>query len=154
MRYLMLALGLITCLAFVGCGGKSGGGAMGGGTPAGHYAIDKAQFKELVTTGILKDMGVKEIPAPVAARIDELLKSARIDLDVRPDATWTIGGSIGGKPIDESGTWTLAGDQITMKTTKKDGKDSDESKTGTYKDGVIMVKPDDDAPGEMRLVRQ
>jgi len=149
MRHIHFALLMLTCVTIAACGGKSGGGS-----PAGTYKLDKVQFKEVMMKSILQDMGVKEIPAPMTAKIDEMIGSTTLEFGIKADGTWTVSGNMAGDVLNESGTWTLSGDQITMKTTKKDGKDVEESKTGTYQDGAIMIKPDDEAPGEIRLVRQ
>jgi len=151
MRVLSLGLVLVSCLALAACGGKS---SSSGGGHAGLYSLDKAHLKQMALDNFKEQSGMTELPPEQVAMLDGMLAQAAIDLDLKADGTWTVKGTMGGEKLDEMGTWTVNGQAINFKTTKKDGNDASEEKTGSIADGVIMVKPDDSAPGEIRLVRK
>lgn len=157
MRYATLSLALLLTLALVGCGGDSGGGGGGGPVagPAGVYDIDREHLEKAALAAAKAEMPAgTEMPPEILDMIKKGLAAMTVNVTINTDATWAAAGTSGdGDTIDESGTWTESGGTITFNTTKKDGKDHTDTKTGKYKDGVIMMSPDKDAP-ELRFVRK
>lgn len=157
MRYATLGLALLVTFAFVGCGGDSPGGGGGGPAagPAGVYDIDREHLEKAALAAATAEMPPgTEMPPEIIDMIKKGLAAMTVNVTINKDATWAASGTSGdGDTIDESGTWTESGGTITFNTTKKEGKDHTDSKDGKYKDGVILMRPEKDAP-ELRFVRK
>ncbi len=151
MRTFTFGLAFLAALTLTACGGEGGGG----GGPEGKYNIDRDHLEKAAMEQAKKEMPEgMEMPPEMMTMMKQMLAKFTIEVDVQSGGNWVVKGNAGdGDKLDETGTWTISGDQITFTTTKKDGKEHKSSKTGTYKNGVIMLKPDAEGP-EMRFVRK
>ena len=103
---------------------------------------------------------VKAIPAEQRAAMLEqakqmmrgMLKDARVELTLSRGggATFEMAGFPGMTGEKGEGTWTRSGDKVVVTPKTKDGKPvtGEDAKPMdlTFKDGVLSLKPDEDAP--------
>jgi hypothetical protein len=101
-------------------------GACGGGSAAvGTYEPD---FSAAAT-----GMGAEELKM-----MKEMMK---MELVLKSDNTFTMNATMMTNKTTSSGTWSLAGDRLTMRKLEEDGKKEaqPEEKVATYKDGTISM---------------
>ena len=127
-------------------------GGDGGGGPVGQWVIDEEHLGKNMTDLMKRTMPPgQEIPA---GTVEEAIAGANVTLDVKGDGTWTATGSMQGDPMDDAGTWTLDGDQLTVVWKKKDGKPGDQTVTATFEGDAIEIKPEEDMPFALRMIRR
>lgn len=149
------------------CGDKSsGGGSTGGGTAAvatdpksgvGVWSADMTPFIAMMKP--MLEMGLKAAesmagtgadPAEAKKELDKAkqkiadLEKMTFVMDLRQGGAAFVRSSEGGSgPEDGVGTWTQAGDQITVTVKTMNGKPAEgnkaEPKTMTLKDGVLTM---------------
>jgi hypothetical protein len=133
---LALALGLFSC-----GGGKS--------TPEGKYKleIDPALIAEM-------EAEVAKTPEemrPMVQGMVDMLKNMDGQFELKGDNTFTASMKTPQGENTMKGTWKLAGDQITMTSTHQNGEEKEETKTGTFKDGQIVVE-DEQGGKKIRMI--
>jgi len=77
------------------------------------------------------------------------MKDAKVDLEIKDDGTFMVTALMQGEDPDiTSGTWTQEGDVITFVEAEENGKPKEDGQTikATYKDGQLMLKPDEEMP--------
>ncbi len=159
--------------------GDGGGGVAAVASPAGTWAIDKPHLKaamlklldEMVAKKIdevKKQYGIDELPAEAKTQMEAEMKDQRdamakqadevtMEIVMSADGTWTAIGKFGPETKNEKGTWTLDGDQVTIKTTHEDGEKTDDPdmKTATWKGDVMEVSFEEEGMNlELRLLRK
>lgn len=107
--FALALLALATSLA--ACGSKAS-------SPAGTYELVKDQA---LIDG-LKAIAANDNPELSAAKVEEMLKPLAATLVLKEDGTFTIRGNMGAA-FEASGTWTLAGKDLTLTSTRENGKD-------------------------------
>lgn len=141
MRFLVV---LPLLFAFAACGGSS---------VAGKYSLDTSAMK----AEMQKSMGADadKMPADEKKQMEEMmakmLESMKCDMTLGADGTFDVAMDmpmVGKSSI--VGTYKVEGDKITM-TGKEQGKDKEETKTGTVSGNTITMTEDDDGK-KMTLV--
>jgi hypothetical protein len=136
MRNALIASALVFTFALAACGDSASG-------PVGTWVIDMDHMK-----GKLKEMGMPE----------EMLKNMDAGMgvtwEIKSGGTWTAKGKMQGDAIDESGTWKLEGETLTVVKTSDKGKDVNEPLAAEYKGDVIELKPEADMPFSLRMIRK
>lgn len=109
--FALVLLAVATLLA--ACGSKSASSSA-----AGNYELVKNQA---LIDG-LKATAANDNPELTAAKVEEMLKPLAATLVLKEDGTFTIRGNMGAA-FEASGTWTLAGKDLTLTSTRENGKD-------------------------------
>ncbi len=148
MRNGTVAIILALVFTVAGCGDDGGNGGDDQTSPVvGTWVVDAEKYADVMME-LMKD-------APPETRDREKLKeAAKIEVHVKADGTWNADGSMGAKQINESGTWKLDGDQLTIDWTMKDGKEADWTQTVKFDGTSFVVKPDKAMPFEVTMVRK
>lgn len=130
---LKLALPILALLLTTGCSGN----------PAvGNWTIDAAAT--LASLDLVMQESMKAMPAEARAGMKDMMTKQigemKITMEMKADGKIVMHADMpGGKHEHGAGTWTLAGDQLTM-TTKMDGQEKTETKTGTIKGDTLEIK--------------
>ena len=129
-----LAASLLALSLFAACSG-------GASNVPGVYEIDKVALKN----AMLAEMPAEAKGQPDATKMmDAFVNGMNITIELRADktATMSMKGAMAGMPLDNSttGTWSLDGSKLTIKTKEKDGKE--ETKVADYANGTFSVEND------------
>lgn len=149
-RSILPILGLFAVLPILAaCGGDKPSSAS---SPAGTYLIVKDQA---LTDG-LKAVASSDSPELGAAKVEEMLKALEMTLILKSDGTFAVSGNMGAK-FEASGTWTLAGKELTLTATHENGKARKEPEVNKLVyDGTTIRMPKDpkSQPFDMVLRRK
>ena len=117
MRTLVFGSSLLALLFLSACGG--------GNAAVGTYVPDFSG----VTAGM---------PPEQAKMMNDMMK---VELTLKADNTFAMNGTVMSQPHSSSGTYSLSGDKLTVKTLEEDGKKKDppEEAVATFKDGSITM---------------
>ena len=129
MRFAPHAVVVLTLCLFSCGGGKS--------TPEGKYKleIDPAMIAEMEAE-VAK---TPEAMRPMVQGMVDAFKNMDGRFELKGDNTFTASMTMPDGETTMKGTWKLEGDQITMTSTHQDGEEKVESKTGTFKNGQIVI---------------
>lgn len=135
------SIALALTMFLTSCGGK-------GGDITGKWVLDTDAMKSLAMAQAKKDAG-GELPKEAAEMIDSMMKSMKIEIQIKSGGVWTGDMSMG--PMGGSkakGTWTRTGDTLELMTTEEDGKPSTkkEKKSAKIKGDRIEIEE-----GEMKI---
>lgn len=123
----------LLALSLAGCSGNN--------AAVGKWTIDgKATLSSF--EAVIQDK-LKAVPAEqreaAKSMMTAQIEKMQISVELKADQTVSMHAEMpGGAHEDAVGTWSLAGDQLTFKTTKKGGK-TEEVKTGTFKGQTIEM---------------
>jgi hypothetical protein len=128
----------VVTLCIAGCGDESGAAG-----PVGDWVVDLDHFAEN-----MKAQGMPD------AQVAQAKEKVQVLWRVKADGTWTTTGSMMGGPIDDAGTWKLQGADMTVTWTKKGGEASSDSLETRFTDAAIEIKPDEEMPFALRMIRK
>jgi len=139
---------LVLSLSLLACGGR------GTSEFVGAWEIDPVSAKKMVEK-LVGPTDDEVFPQVVQVAYKELLgrvESMRLDLDIKPDNTFTFFGSFGGEPETTTGMWAAADGAITM--TSNDHPE-EPPVTATVSGDRLTIKFDNDGEGsgEMAMIR-
>ena len=79
-----------------------------------------------------------------------------MSLELKADGTFSVTGQFGPEAMTAAGTYKVDGEKITVTTTEEDGEAKEEPETfvGTLKDGRVVMRPKENMPFDMVLVKQ
>jgi hypothetical protein len=111
MRPCLLALAAVALAVLPGCGSEDEAPP----SPVGTWVIELDHYAEQMLA-FTKDM-------PGAPKDAEYFrKAAQVEVEVKADGTWTSIGRIEKHSINETGVWSLAGDELTIEWQTRSGK--------------------------------
>jgi hypothetical protein len=141
---LKLALPILALLLTTGCSGN----------PAvGNWTTDAAAT--LASLDLAMQESMKAMPAEARAGMKDMMAKQigemKITMELKADGKVAMHADMpGGKHEHGAGTWTLAGDQLTI-ATKMEGQEKTETKTGTLKGNTFEMQQEA-GPVKMTLV--
>ena len=134
-----LAASLFTLSLFAACSGSAASSVPG------IYEVDKVAFKSAMMAEVPAEHRTPEATKMMEGFVDGM--SMTVELKADNTATMNMKGSMMGQPMDssETGTWSLDGTKLSIKTKGKDGKE--ETKVADYANGSFTVE-DEMQPGK------
>ena len=144
---------VLLSLLHAACGGREP--PTPGDRIAGAYVADREHYHEVLLTEFRMKEG-REPDEPELAFFTLHAESLEIDFRLNRGRTWTLKGLMSGThTLDEAGTWTLNGDEISLRFTRRQGKPAGGAVTVRIDEhGALLLQLSPDYPGPFRLVRQ
>jgi hypothetical protein len=137
-----------------------------GGSAAGSYVLDKEHMEAAMLEMVMKEYGAgleagtPEEQEAALAQIKQMMKMQiammNLGMVLNPDGTFKVDGMMGGQKVSVAGTWTQTGSTVAFTVTHENGekKAEPETKNAQLEGDAIVLKPDEDMPFAIRMVKE
>tara|TARA_R110002072_G_scaffold46591_5_gene128927 strand:- start:7724 stop:8182 length:459 start_codon:yes stop_codon:yes gene_type:complete len=133
-KILSVALSLLALTLLASCGADASASA------AGKYTLDKTGLEAAMKAMMPEGMPTEGPAAEAGAKmLKEAVDAMNGTIELKADNTCVMLMTGSGPDQKATGTWKLEGDKISI-TSKEEGKEEEETKVGTFADGVITVE--------------